>query len=45
MQKLCTASVFGNLSNTDTNGTEESVHISEVSLFQGFKKLFLGKDY
>ena len=27
----------------DTNGTGESVHISEVSLFQGLQELFLGK--
>ena len=30
-----------NSSNPDTNGTEESVHISEVSLFQGEKKSLL----
>ena len=36
-----------NPSNLDTNGTEESVHISEVSLFQGshcMQELFLGKE-
>ena len=33
------------LGRHDTNGTEESVHISEVSLFQGLKQeLFLGKE-
>ena len=35
-----------NPSIPDTNGTEESVHISEVSLLQGFnhmQELFLGK--
>ena len=37
----------GTPSNPDTNGTEESVHISEVSLFQGLncmQELFLGKE-
>ena len=36
-----------NSSNPDTSGREESVHISEVSLFQGLnhmQKLFLGKE-
>ena len=27
------------MENQDTNGTEESVYISEVSLFQGFVEL------
>ena len=36
-----------NLYNPDTNGTEESVHISEVSLFRGLncmQGLFSGKE-
>ena len=35
------------LCNPDTNGTEESVHIREVSLFQGLncmQKLLFGKE-
>ena len=32
-------------SNLDTNGTEETDHISEVSLLQGLKKLFFKRSY
>ena len=42
----CPSIIQWNSSNPDTNGTEESVHISEVSLFQGLlmQELFLGKE-
>ena len=32
-----------NLSNLDTNGTEESVHISEVSFFKSHVRTVLGE--
>jgi hypothetical protein len=38
--------IHWNSSNPDTNGTEESVHITEVSLFQGLNRMqeqFLGE--
>ena len=42
-----TTSTVWNSSNLDTNGREEKheegVHISEVSVFQGQNRLFLGK--
>ena len=43
---ICSSSFTVEL-NLDTNGTEESVHISEVSLFQGLncmQELFLGEE-
>ena len=37
---IITTSIYA---DQDTSGTEESVHISEVSLFQGLQELFSGE--
>ena len=39
----CTTTFSMLISNPDTNGTEESVHISEVSLFQRYTGTVLGE--